>query len=132
MRLLIAEPEVYLGGEREWMNLAQLAKMCGEQPEAVWSKHCFIFVDIGGIKDKIIIAGPRIPITTVKSDEIFYLDVKGNVLDLEGQKTGLCVNGLEGKDIGSWDELFVPKEWADEVNLTREKDFTWEELHPKN
>lgn len=132
MKFVFYRPEVYLDKViYEVVNLGSFAKGRGIDSAKLWKDHYGLFKKIEKKKD-----WPAEVISSLQVDDYFRLDKSGNVINEEGKKTGFRVNGLPGKSIGSWDDIFVPIDWLDEVMKhgfgTDAKDVTWEQIHPKN
>lgn len=123
MELFVVKPETYYDGENDfnWMRLIDIAKICNERPAEIWKNWCFTLVgniDGGDIDDLFVAPAPRVLILSAKTEEKFYMDPDGNVVDENCQRTGLRVNGLEGQSVGGWEDIYVPEEWA-EITLKK-------------
>jgi hypothetical protein len=137
MKLFVVKPVTYYDGENDvdWMRLADLAKISGESPEKVWENWGFVLAVVEGdadLDDILVNPVPRVLIASVKMEEKFYMDLYGNVVDDNGQRTGLRVNGPADQSVGDWEDIYVPIDWAERTlrhiweggfgkNMTREQ-----------
>jgi hypothetical protein len=138
MELFVVKPVTYYDGENDfdWMKLADIAKICGESPKETWRNWCFILVEDGDPDDLFVLPVPRVLIASVKTEEKFYMDPDGNVIDKNGQRTGLRVNGSAEQSVGDWEDIYVPVVWADAALKDiweggYGKDITREQLYPE-
>jgi hypothetical protein len=137
-KFYVVQPEVYCDEDCDhWMSLADIAKISRKSPAETWRNWSFVLVEgVCDIDEQLVAPVPRVCIASTKTGEEFYMDPDGNVVDENGQRTGFCVNGAPEKTVGSWEDIYVPEEWA----LATLKhiweggfgnDTTREEMHPE-
>lgn len=111
--------------DKELACFGDVLKIQGGTPEQVWEHRYDLLKDFEK-KEGLIV-------TSIKMDHFFRLDRKGNEIDGQGRQTGFRVNGPEGKNIGTWSELFVLKEWAEKViEYDNDSSKDWQRMHPES
>ncbi len=108
----VAVVKLYTGKEGRFLvKLVDCADYMEDYAESIWQENYFAFRKFTENWGMSVLASKN-------RDDFFLMDRAGNEIvkaeDGSEEKTGWRVNGPEDKNLGSWEEIFIPVEFANE------------------
>lgn len=97
------------------VKLGDLARSQNIKPDILWRDNYYLFRKM--LEDKIRQDSWSFQVLlSLKMMVFFWMDRNGNEIDEDEEKTGFRVNGQPEKNLGDWNDIFIPILFAKEID----------------